>query len=506
MITRRRLIQSAAALAAVRPEFLRAQELEPTILKLQRRTLEINGKAASVYAIRQPNGQEGLSMEFGAPFNVRVVNELNEPSLIHWHGLTPPSQLDGVPGLSGPAIPAGATADYNFPQTFGGTYWMHSHYGLQEQQLLTAPLIIRYPNKYRGFQEVVVLLSDFSFTSPEEIYASLTKNRNQKSVGGNAGKDMNMEMPTGHDHMMMNHDETHEPSKDQGGSMSMEHSGMDMDEVSDAHSMGDLNDVAYDAFLANNRTLADPEVIVVEKGGRVLMRLINGAAMSNFHVDLGQTEGVLVAVDGQEVLPVRSRSFPIATGQRLDILLELPKQSGASPIFFQLEGDRKRAGVVLAPSGATIEKYPETASNVAPALTLELEGKLQAAWPLAARPADRRYKLDLTGDMASYIWSINNIVWNESTPPFSVAKGERVELELTNRTMMAHPMHLHGHRFQVVEIDGRRFSGAVRDTIHIPPGKRVVVAFDADNPGHWAFHCHLAYHMHAGMFATFRYS
>ena len=106
MITRRRIIQSAAALAAVRPEFLRAQEVERTILKLQRRTLEINGKAASVYAIRQPNGQEGLSMEFGAPFNVRVVNELNEPSLIHWHGLTPPSQQDGVPGLSGPAIPA----------------------------------------------------------------------------------------------------------------------------------------------------------------------------------------------------------------------------------------------------------------------------------------------------------------------------------------------------------------------------------------------------------------
>ena len=172
MITRRRLIQSATALAAAGPKFLRAQEVERTILKLQRRTLEVNGKAASVYAIRQPNGQEGLSMEFGAPFNVRVVNELNEPSLIHWHGFTPPSQQDGVPGLSDPAIPAGATVDYNFPQTFGGTYWMHSHYGLQEQQLLTAPLIIRYPNKYREFQEVVVLLSDFSFTSPEEIYAA----------------------------------------------------------------------------------------------------------------------------------------------------------------------------------------------------------------------------------------------------------------------------------------------------------------------------------------------
>ncbi len=125
MITRRRLIQNAAALTALGPNILQASEADPTILKLQRRTLEINGKSASVYVIRQPNGREGLTMEYGARFNVRVENELNEPSLIHWHGLTPPFQQDGVPGISGPAISAGATADYNFPQTFGGTYWMH---------------------------------------------------------------------------------------------------------------------------------------------------------------------------------------------------------------------------------------------------------------------------------------------------------------------------------------------------------------------------------------------
>jgi FtsP/CotA-like multicopper oxidase with cupredoxin domain len=90
-------------------------------------------------------------------------------------------------------------------------------------------------------------------------------------------------------------------------------------------------------------------------------------------------------------------------------------------------------------------------------------------------------------------------------PPLPIAEGERVELVMVNQTPMPHPMHLHGHEFQVVEIDGERFSGAVRDTVLVRPRGRVVVAFDANNPGWWAFHCHLLYHLEAGMFTTFRY-
>lgn len=102
--------------------------------------------------------------------------------------------------------------------------------------------------------------------------------------------------------------------------------------------------------------------------------------------------------------------------------------------------------------------------------------------------------------------SINNIAWSERLPPIILKSGERAELVITNRTMMSHPMHLHGHRFQVVEIDGVRLNGAVRDTVLVPPGRRVVVAFDADNPGRWAFHCHLLYHAQAGIFTSFQYA
>ena len=130
---------------------------------------------------------------------------------------------------------------------------------------------------------------------------------------------------------------------------------------------------------------------------------------------------------------------------------------------------------------------------------------MRAQKPFPERKADRVHILNLTGEMAGYVWSINNVVWNKDVPPLPVAKGERVELVFVNRTPMPHPMHLHGHEFQVVEIDGERFPGAVRDTVLVTPGRRVVVAFDALNPGWWALHCHLLYHMDAGMFTTIKY-
>jgi FtsP/CotA-like multicopper oxidase with cupredoxin domain len=171
-----------------------------------------------------------------------------------------------------------------------------------------------------------------------------------------------------------------------------------------------------------------------------------------------------------------------------------------------LEGERNQTGVILVAGNAQIARIPELANAPTSAVTLDLESRLRATNPLKPRNADRVHTLNLTGDMAKYIWSLNNVAWTPSVPPLPIAKGERVELVLVNQTGMPHPMHLHGHEFQVVEIDGNRFSGAVRDTVLVPPGRRVVIAFDANNPqGTWAFHCHLLYHLDAGMFTTFRY-
>jgi FtsP/CotA-like multicopper oxidase with cupredoxin domain len=280
---------------------------------------------------------------------------------------------------------------------------------------------------------------------------------------------------------------------------------MAMRAKSGADAAPDLNDVAYDAFLANDRTLADPEVIKVVPGGRVRLRVINGSSMSNFHLDLGALDGELIAVDGFRVQPVTARRFPIAVAQRLDIRLAMPPGPTAYPVLAILEGATRQTGIVLAAGAGTVSRIPDMAAQPSTALSLDLERRLRAVTPLAERKADRVHTINLTGDMASYVWSINDVPWTKDVPPLPIAEGERVELVMVNQTPMPHPMHLHGHEFQVVEIDGERFSGAVRDTVLVRPRTRVVVAFDANNPGWWAFHCHLLYHLEAGMFATFRY-
>ena len=481
MLSRRALLAGGVAALAAPPFPARAQNsadsaaAAPTILRLERRDIEVNGKPASVYGIRQPNGTFGLTTEIGKPFRVRVENGIGEASLIHWHGLTPPWRQDGVPGISGPPIPSGGSADYDFPLRFGGTFWMHSHQGLQEQGLMAAPLIIHDERDRPDEQEVVVMLADFSFTPAEQIFENLKKSGSMAGMAKPAGA--------------------------MASTSSMKMAGP----MSTGQPKPDLNDVKYDAFLANDRTLADPEIVKVEPGGRALLRVINGSSMSAYHVGLGALEGELIAVDGFAIAPIRGRNFPVAVAQRLDIRLSLPPGSGVYPVLAQLEGERAQTGIILVAGGAPVSRISEAAETPSPALTLDLERTLRAEKPLPERKADRVHTLNLTGEMAGYIWSINNVAWNKDVPPLPVAEGERVEIAFVNRTQMPHPMHLHGHEFEVVEIDGERFPGAVRDTILVTPERRVVVAFDALNPGWWALHCHLLYHMDAGMFTTIKY-
>src|SRR5262245_59289786 len=290
MLSRRAFLLSAVAASTV-TTLARAQtrpdSAPATVLRIERRNIEVNGRPASVFGVRQPDGTFGIRTEVGQRFRVRLENRIDEPSLIHWHGLTPPWQQDGVPGISGPPIPPGGSADYDFPLRFGGTFWMHSHQGLQEQLLMAAPLIIRDQRDRPDQQEVILMLADFSFTPPEQIFAELKKGGTSSMSGASSPAPMSADMKG-------------------RGTMAP---GMAME-----GGKPDLNDVKYDAFLANDRTLADPDVIKVEPGGRVLLRVINSSSMSAFHIDLGALDGELIAVDGFRIDPVVDRLFPLADG------------------------------------------------------------------------------------------------------------------------------------------------------------------------------------------------
>ncbi|MDP1700669.1 MAG: multicopper oxidase domain-containing protein [Aestuariivirga sp.] len=443
---------------------------QPLKLAVASRTIDVNGRAATVFGLTGPNDRPGLTLAASETVEVDLENGLSEETMVHWHGLLPAWDQDGVPDMPMPLLKAGETRRYTLPSGNPGTHWMHAH-TLQEQNLLAAPLVVRGPEELaRDEQEVVVLLHDFSFTPAEELLAKLKS-------GSGMGMMMNGMNMQGMDHSNMS-------GMNMGGGM-----------------MGmDVNDIEYDAYLANDRTLNDPQVVQVEKGGRVRLRIINGATATAFTIDTGALDGEVIAVDGQDVVPLKNRQFPLSMGQRVDFRLQLPREGGAFPVLALREGGAQRTGVILATPGATVSKLADAGELQGPILSQATEAKLTAARPLAPKTVDRAYAVNLVGSMQGYEWGM------QSSADLLVRRGERVVVEMRNHSMMTHPMHLHGHHFQIVAVNGREFSGAVRDTVFLPPMTSIAFAFDAVNPGKaWAFHCHHLYHMATGMMATVGY-
>jgi FtsP/CotA-like multicopper oxidase with cupredoxin domain len=305
--------------------------------------------------------------------------------------------MDGVPDKPVPLMEPGETRTYAFPVADPGTYWMHAH-TLQEQNLLAAPLIVHSAaDAGKDEQEVIVLLHDFSFTPAEELLARLKKGAAKPGMSMSGIEPDNMaKMMAG-----MSHDEAMKHMDRMRGTME------GMRPVGMTGRM-DLNDLDYDAYLANDHTLDDPEVVRVEANGRVRLRIINGASATNFTIDTGLLHGELIAVDGQDVMPLGGAMFPISMGQRLDIRLAIPKEGGAFPILALREGSRERAGIVLAPAHAKVAKLAVKGTLKGPVVTLSLEPLLRTARSLITKAADRAQDVMLTGNMASYRWAMES--------------------------------------------------------------------------------------------------
>lgn len=474
LLTRRGFLAASAALSA--PLILPRPLLAATParqLRATTRTLDIAGRAVTVQGILDDQGRSGVFLDPGEAFRVDLMNELPVDTILHWHGQIPPNAQDGVPDMPLPALKPGESRSFDFAAT-PGTHWMHSHIAVQELGLLAAPLVVRRPEDLTADrQEVTILLHDLSFRPAEEVLAEITSGMAMPGMDHGMGQDMTAGMEGGMDHGMMM------------GAM-------------------DLNDFNFDAYVANDRTLDDPEVVAVDKGGHVLLRIINGAAATVFWIDTGALAGQAVAVDGNPVQPVAGRRFGLAMGQRIDIALAIPAEGGAFPILALREGAPERTGLILATTGANVAKVAPVADQPAPAFSVDLsqEALFRALSPLADRPVDRMDMLMLQGAMMPYVWTIDGRTWADRRP-VPARSGERVVLGFHNMSMMAHPMHLHGHHFQVVAINGQPVAGARRDTVHVPPMTMVSVALDAGEAASWMLHCHHTAHMAAGMMTEF---
>jgi len=484
-LNRRGFMTAAAALAATTalPRPIRAQGAGLRLTATSR-VLDIDGRAATVLGLENHLGGQGLVLDPGQRFRLDLTNDLDIETIIHWHGQIPPNDQDGVPHIGIPLLQPGEVRSYDYA-TRPGTHWMHSHVPVQEMALLAAPLIVRRPEDLMADrQEVTMFLHDFSFRPADEVLAEIT---------GGAGHDMStmggMDMGGGG---------TMEGMEMGGGTMD----GMNMGDK--AAGVMDLNDFDFDAYLANDRTLSDPDVVTVERDGRVRLRIVNAAAATSFWIDTGTLPTRLVAVDGHEIDPIEGTRFGMAMAQRLDLEVDVPRD-GAFPILALREGARERTGIVLATPGARVERLGSMAAEPAPAFDIDLtqESLLRAAGAQARsflpdRPVDQSRMVMLGGQMSPYVWTVDGQTWG-SHQPITARSGERVRLTFHNMSMMGHPMHLHGHVFQVDNLNGRAVEGALRDTVYVPPMSMVSIAFDAGEPGRWMLHCHQMPHLSTGM-------
>ena len=432
------------------------------ILSVASRTLEVNKKAATVFSVLGSNGKTGMIEREGDRLSGDLLNSSGEPLQMHWHGQVKAPAAQDRARPDGGTLAIGQVDALDFELT-PGTHWMHSH-SLSEQQLLAAPMVA-IEKDAGDTQGVIVMLHDFAFKTPTEILAELVSSASHASNGGGTtGKMM------------------------KGGVMGMTHA----------------NDVKYDAFLANDRNFDDPEVVRVEKGSGVRLRIINGGTATAFFISTPGLQSRCVAVDGSPCLAISQASYPLAQGQRIDLVVDIPPQGGAFPVLAQVEAERFVTGIVLATAGASIGKYQSMAAAPQELTDLAFEAQLRAASPLAEKSADQSFMV-LLGEEPGYRWTINGRAHGEHKP-FDVRQGERVEMTFMNPTTMMHPMHLHGHHFQVVAIGGRRISGALRDTVIVPAHNPVTIAFEANLKGSWFLHCHHLYHMASGMMTEVRIS
>jgi FtsP/CotA-like multicopper oxidase with cupredoxin domain len=404
-----------------------------------------------------------LRATVGDVLKVNVRNGLPQDTSVHWHGLALRNDMDGVPGVTQQPIRPGGSMTYEFAVPHPGTYFFHPHVGTQLDRGLYAPLVVddpREPGRYDA--EFTVVLDDWldgTGRTPDGVLSALRKG------GGMGGMDMG---------------------------------GMDMPS-SDALG-GDAGDVTYPLHLVNGRAATAPVTLAAKPGQRVRLRIINAGSDTAYRVALGGHRLTVTHTDGFPVRPVTVDTLLMGMGERYDV--EVTLKDGVFPLVASAEGKKSR-GLALIRTGAG---RPPTASVP----VTELSGRLLRLEDLEATDAvrlaptrpDRTHDMLLGGDMASYRWTINGKTFDRSAP-LPVRAGELVRLRFVNGTAMFHPMHVHGHTFQIRGRDGR--DGPRKDTVIVRPKETVVADLVADNPGQWVTHCHNIYHAEAGMMVRLSY-
>ncbi|MGW3097462.1 multicopper oxidase family protein [Streptomyces sp. NPDC001102] len=456
------------------------------------------GVTAKSWAFSGRTPGKEIRLSAGDTLAAELSNQLPDRTTtsIHWHGIALRADMDGVPPATQSAVRAGRTFTYRFIADTPGTYFLHPHVGVQLDRGLYAPLIVEDPEEPLSYDdEWVVVLDDWVdgvTGTPDQVFAELRHGMGGMDMGG---MDMGGGGTSGGSMGGMNSSPS--PSASSSGGMSMRFM------LTGAESKllgGDAGDVTYPYHLVNGRIPADPDIYTGKPGKRVRLRIINAGGDTAYRVALGGHKLTVTHTDGFPVQHQQADAVLVGMGERYDVLVTLA--DGVFPLVALAEG-KGAGGMALVRTGPGSAPKP----TVRPA---ELNGLIMTAAQLKAaddvrldsKKADRVHRIELTGGMMHYDWGINGKRFDMNDPtanPILVEQGQRVRLDFVNTTAMWHPMHLHGHTYQLGT------GGPRKDTTLVLPKKTVSVHFDADNPGQWMLHCHNAYHGEAGMMALVAY-
>ncbi|MEQ1707928.1 MAG: copper resistance system multicopper oxidase [Terricaulis sp.] len=552
-LDRRTLLKGAAAgsgligLQALQPAWAQTGSagLAPTLatltgpdiaLSVGHTPFSIGGRTCHAITVNDMLPAPLLRLREGQNVRLSVTNTLDEDTSIHWHGILLPFQMDGVPGISFPGIRPRETFVYEFPIRQAGTYWYHSHSGLQEAMGHFGPIIIDPANSdpIAYDREHVLVLSDWSFLHPHEILERLKQspgyfNNQRTTVAG----------------LLNSQDRMSAADRRMWASMRM-----------DPRDILDVSGSTY-TYLVNGHGPEENWTGLFRPGERVRLRIINASAMSIFNVRIPGLEMIVVQADGKNVRPVAVDEFQISIAETYDVIVQ-PTEDRAYTIVSEAI-DRSGLGrATLAPRlGMSAEVPPlreipnltmrdmgmggmdhgdmdhgsmnmRDSANAPPEMAVGVGVQSISPMPenrLAERPVglesvshrvlvytdlvaltpnsdmrapSRMMEIHLTGNMERYMWGFDGRRFSEVVEPIRFEHNERVRVSLVNDTMMSHPIHLHGHFFELV--NGHPGHQPLKHTVNVAPGGRVTFDLTADNPGDWAFHCHMMLHMHAGMF------
>ena len=484
------------------------------------KTTNVGGQAVKALAIGGSIPAPTITATVGDILEVTFHNKLDVETSIHWHGLLLPNNQDGVPYLTTLPIYANTSFTYRFPITHHGTYWYHSHTGLQEQRGIYGALVF-YPQEETipSDHDYVVMLSDWTNENPDQVLANLKKNGHYYTMKRNSVQSWNKVIA----HGLAAIKNRLTASWIRMGPM-------------------DIADVGYDMFLTNGNHVTHFDV--PKPGEKVRLRIINGSASSYFHLTFSGGPMTIVTADGVDVEPLPVQRLRIAIAETYDLVLTVPENqsyelratvddaSGYTSVilgqgdlvpapdmpkpnlytmmhhrgFAGMDHDRhKKAKQMSKAMPATKHKHDQQAEQklmVQDVFDQYQNLRAKQVTTLDPNRPMREIHLSLTGDMERYIWSFDNKTLTEADH-IMIRKGENIRLVLENTSMMNHPLHLHGHFFRV--LNGQDEYSPLKHTVNVPPMDTVRIEFSANEDKDWFFHCHNLYHMKTGMARVVRY-